>query len=48
MFYKNGKAGFNGEHSWADAPVLGHAWVCVICYVYIYIYMSLYMYISYV
>jgi hypothetical protein len=21
-----GKAGFNGEHSWADAPVLGHSW----------------------
>jgi carnitine O-palmitoyltransferase 1 len=23
---KNGKAGMNVEHSWADAPVIGHAW----------------------
>lgn len=24
IFYKNGKCGINGEHSWADAPVLSH------------------------
>lgn len=24
VFYKNGKTGINGEHSWADAPVLSH------------------------
>ncbi|XP_037788959.1 carnitine O-palmitoyltransferase 1, liver isoform-like [Penaeus monodon] len=23
---KNGKIGFNAEHSWADAPVMGHLW----------------------
>ncbi|OQV22485.1 Carnitine O-palmitoyltransferase 1, liver isoform [Hypsibius exemplaris] len=23
---KNGKSGLNVEHSWADAPVVGHAW----------------------
>ncbi|XP_064627097.1 carnitine O-palmitoyltransferase 1, liver isoform-like isoform X2 [Lineus longissimus] len=23
---KNGRIGFNGEHSWADAPILGHLW----------------------
>jgi len=22
----NGKIGFNGEHSWADAPIMGHLW----------------------
>lgn len=26
VFFKNGKAGINGEHSWADAPVLSHLW----------------------
>ncbi|XP_042363360.1 LOW QUALITY PROTEIN: carnitine O-palmitoyltransferase 1, liver isoform-like [Plectropomus leopardus] len=26
IFYKNGKSGFNAEHSWADAPVLAHLW----------------------
>lgn len=26
VFYKNGKTGLNGEHSWADAPVLSHLW----------------------
>lgn len=26
IFYKNGKMGVNGEHSWADAPVLSHLW----------------------
>ncbi|XP_003737934.1 carnitine O-palmitoyltransferase 1, liver isoform [Galendromus occidentalis] len=25
----NGKAGFNAEHSWADAPVMGHLWETV-------------------
>ncbi|KFM81044.1 Carnitine O-palmitoyltransferase 1, liver isoform, partial [Stegodyphus mimosarum] len=23
---KNGRVGLNGEHSWADAPILSHAW----------------------
>lgn len=23
---KNGKAGLNAEHSWADAPIIGHYW----------------------
>ncbi|XP_055335542.1 carnitine O-palmitoyltransferase 1, liver isoform-like [Paramacrobiotus metropolitanus] len=27
---KNAKAGLNVEHSWADAPVIGHAWEWVI------------------
>eukprot|EP01134_Creolimax_fragrantissima_P005903 CFRG5903T1 len=26
MVYANGKAGLNGEHAWADAPILGHMW----------------------
>lgn len=26
IFYKNGKTGLSGEHSWADAPVLAHSW----------------------
>lgn len=26
VFYKNGKTGLNGEHSWADVPVLSHLW----------------------
>ncbi|XP_060884043.1 carnitine O-palmitoyltransferase 1, liver isoform-like isoform X1 [Labrus mixtus] len=26
VYYKNGKTGVNGEHSWADAPVLAHLW----------------------
>lgn len=26
----NGRIGFNAEHSWADAPVLGHLWEVVI------------------
>jgi len=29
---KNGRAGFNGEHSWADAPVIGHFWEFVLSY----------------
>ncbi|MBN3321161.1 CPT1A palmitoyltransferase, partial [Atractosteus spatula] len=24
--YKNGKLGANAEHSWADAPIIGHLW----------------------
>lgn len=24
----NGRVGFNAEHTWADAPVLGHLWEC--------------------
>ncbi len=26
----NGKLGANGEHSWADAPVLGHFWEFIV------------------
>ncbi|NWQ84989.1 CPT1B palmitoyltransferase, partial [Columbina picui] len=26
VVYKNGKLGANAEHSWADAPVVGHLW----------------------
>lgn len=26
MVYKNGKIGVNAEHSWADAPIVGHMW----------------------
>nr|XP_045604832.1 carnitine O-palmitoyltransferase 1, liver isoform-like isoform X2 [Procambarus clarkii] len=26
IIMKNGRIGFNAEHSWADAPVLGHMW----------------------
>lgn len=26
----NGRIGFNAEHTWADAPVMGHAWETVI------------------
>ncbi len=25
-FSKNGRVGLNAEHSWADAPVIGHMW----------------------
>lgn len=24
--YPNGKMGINAEHSWADAPIVGHMW----------------------
>lgn len=24
--YPNGKMGVNAEHSWADAPIVGHMW----------------------
>ncbi|RMB90227.1 hypothetical protein DUI87_33363 [Hirundo rustica rustica] len=26
VVYKNGKVGANAEHSWADAPIVGHLW----------------------
>uniref|UniRef100_A0A8C8IU49 Carnitine O-palmitoyltransferase 1, muscle isoform n=1 Tax=Oncorhynchus tshawytscha TaxID=74940 RepID=A0A8C8IU49_ONCTS len=28
--YKNGKLGVNAEHSWADAPIIGHMWEYVL------------------
>ncbi|XP_050422523.1 carnitine O-palmitoyltransferase 1, liver isoform-like isoform X2 [Adelges cooleyi] len=27
----NGRVGFNAEHSWADAPVMGHLWEHFLC-----------------
>ncbi|XP_060636742.2 palmitoyl thioesterase CPT1C isoform X1 [Anolis sagrei] len=26
IVYRNGKSGLNAEHSWADAPIVGHLW----------------------
>lgn len=26
VVFKNGKMGLNAEHSWADAPIIGHLW----------------------
>uniref|UniRef100_A0A8C5PMQ6 carnitine O-palmitoyltransferase n=1 Tax=Leptobrachium leishanense TaxID=445787 RepID=A0A8C5PMQ6_9ANUR len=26
VVFKNGKVGLNAEHSWADAPIVGHLW----------------------
>uniref|UniRef100_A0A8D2IT19 carnitine O-palmitoyltransferase n=1 Tax=Varanus komodoensis TaxID=61221 RepID=A0A8D2IT19_VARKO len=26
IVYRNGKSGINAEHSWADAPIVGHLW----------------------
>ncbi|NXP64737.1 CPT1A palmitoyltransferase, partial [Chloropsis cyanopogon] len=26
IIFKNGKMGLNAEHSWADAPIVGHLW----------------------
>lgn len=26
IVFKNGKMGMNAEHSWADAPIVGHLW----------------------
>uniref|UniRef100_A0A8C2S8H2 Carnitine O-palmitoyltransferase 1, muscle isoform n=1 Tax=Capra hircus TaxID=9925 RepID=A0A8C2S8H2_CAPHI len=26
IIFKNGKIGINAEHSWADAPIMGHLW----------------------
>ncbi|XP_032494795.1 carnitine O-palmitoyltransferase 1, liver isoform isoform X5 [Phocoena sinus] len=28
VIFKNGKMGINAEHSWADAPIIGHLWEC--------------------
>ncbi|KAG8191650.1 hypothetical protein JTE90_016443 [Oedothorax gibbosus] len=28
---KNGRVGLNGEHSWADAPIMGHLWEFCLC-----------------
>ncbi|KAI5641402.1 choline/Carnitine o-acyltransferase domain-containing protein [Phthorimaea operculella] len=30
-FSTNGFVGFNAEHTWADAPVMGHLWEYVVC-----------------
>lgn len=29
---KNGRAGFNAEHSWSDAPIMAHLWEYVLSY----------------
>jgi len=29
---KNGRVGFNSEHSWADAPIMAHLWEFVLSY----------------
>jgi carnitine O-palmitoyltransferase 1 len=29
---KNGRAGFNAEHSWADAPIMAHLWEFILSY----------------
>lgn len=26
IVFKNGTMGLNAEHSWADAPIIGHLW----------------------
>lgn len=26
VVFKNSKIGINAEHSWADAPIVGHLW----------------------
>uniref|UniRef100_J3S0G4 carnitine O-palmitoyltransferase n=1 Tax=Crotalus adamanteus TaxID=8729 RepID=J3S0G4_CROAD len=31
IVFKNGKMGLNNEHSWADAPIVGHLWENVMC-----------------
>ncbi|XP_064416529.1 carnitine O-palmitoyltransferase 1, liver isoform isoform X2 [Latimeria chalumnae] len=30
VVFKNGKLGLNAEHSWADAPIIGHLWEYVL------------------
>uniref|UniRef100_G3UNC8 carnitine O-palmitoyltransferase n=1 Tax=Loxodonta africana TaxID=9785 RepID=G3UNC8_LOXAF len=30
IVFKNGKIGMNAEHSWADAPIVGHLWESVL------------------
>ncbi|KAG2462390.1 CPT1A palmitoyltransferase, partial [Polypterus senegalus] len=32
IVYKNGTMGLNAEHSWADAPIVGHLWEQVLSY----------------
>ena len=29
---RNDQVGFNGEHSWADAPIMAHLWEFIIAY----------------
>ncbi|XP_053213840.1 carnitine O-palmitoyltransferase 1, liver isoform-like [Panonychus citri] len=29
---RNGRAGFNAEHSWADAPIMAHLWEFILAY----------------
>jgi len=29
---RNGRAGFNAEHSWADAPIMAHLWEYILSY----------------
>ncbi|CAL8260572.1 unnamed protein product [Merluccius merluccius] len=31
IVFKNGTMGLNAEHSWADAPIIGHLWEHVLC-----------------
>ncbi|XP_072241614.1 carnitine O-palmitoyltransferase 1, liver isoform isoform X2 [Leuresthes tenuis] len=31
IVFKNGTMGLNAEHSWADAPIIGHLWEQVLC-----------------
>lgn len=31
IVFKNGKMGMNAEHSWADAPIVGHLWEVSVC-----------------
>ncbi|XP_028304157.1 carnitine O-palmitoyltransferase 1, liver isoform isoform X2 [Gouania willdenowi] len=31
IIFKNGTMGLNAEHSWADAPIIGHLWEQVLC-----------------
>lgn len=31
IVFKNGTMGLNAEHSWADAPIVGHLWEHVLC-----------------
>ncbi|XP_048462975.1 carnitine O-palmitoyltransferase 1, liver isoform isoform X2 [Rhincodon typus] len=30
IIFKNGKIGLNAEHSWADAPIIGHLWESIL------------------
>ena len=39
--YKNGKLGVNAEHSWADAPIVGHMWEVSFMYCMLYLYLSI-------